>query len=260
MAADHPLLADLLLLHGLLGERGIPCLLAYGALLGAIRDGALIPWDDDLDFLARPEDRDALLALDLAPHGLTVTAVRYPASHLAERPRGLRDFDGGLVRVLRDGRKLADFFLFTPFSDGVARRYDLATEVYWSPHMSFPSFHLDPGDPVRLGGVDFPAPRGAERWLEIVYGRDWRVPRRNRAQGGVAQRNRNIYGHRIVPHLRADLRWCREQGWDPRGASVGRPKWPRAVRGAGPIGPTPRTEDNSRALWWRDVDELVRHF
>lgn len=258
MKPADALFPDLLTLHGLLRERGLWHALAYGTLLGAVRDGDLIPWDDDLDFLARPEDAPALLALALEPHGLSIQAIHYPARALAVRPRGLRRFDAAVLRVLRGKRKVADFFLFTRFNDGVARRYDLNAEVYWSPHSSFPSYFMERTVEVSLRGQPFPAPIHPERWLEIVYGQGWRVPRRSRALGGLSQRGRNIYGHRVAPHVRRDLTWCRKQGWDR--PEPGLPEWPRLVRGAGPIGPTPRTEGNSRALWWRDIDELVRFY
>lgn len=258
MKPADALFEDLLRLRALLVERGIWHCLAYGTLLGAVRDQDLIPWDDDLDLFARPQDAPALLALgpELAP--LRVEAIRYPAQWLAIRPRGLRDFDGALIRVLREKTKIADLFLFTPFADGVARRYDFASEIYWSPHASFPTFFLEKLSTVTLRGLPFPAPAEPEKWLEIVYGQDWGVPRRSRALGGRAQANRNVYGHRVVPHVRKDLAWCRKQGWTPN--PTGLPTWPRLVRGGGPIGPTPRTEDNSRALWWRDIDELVRYY
>lgn len=258
--AAHPLLPTLELVTRALTARGVRYTLAYGTLLGAVRDRALVPWDDDLDLLARPADRAAVLdmAAELASAGLEVVEVRYPATHLALRPRGLRQFDGGLIRALRRGRKVVDIFLFAPFADGVARRYDFENEVYWAPHSSFPTFHLEGTATVELAGREYPAPAAPERWLEIVYGRGWRTPRRNRAQGGASERDRNIYGHRVVPHLRQDLAWCRRRGWRPTGEGL--PVWPRDVRGAGPIGPTERTIDSSRSLWWRDLDELVAHF
>ncbi len=44
-------------------ENGIRYFLAYGSLLGAIRDGGLIPWDYDIDVEIAIDDRDKLLVV-----------------------------------------------------------------------------------------------------------------------------------------------------------------------------------------------------
>lgn len=252
---------SLVALHEILAANGLWHVLAYGTLLGAVRDGDIVPWDKDFDLLARPEDREAILALgpELAKVHMQVSAVRRPATHLALRPRGLQSFDTGCLTVRRSGRKVGDIFFFSVFSDGAMRRYDFGSEVYWSPHMSFPHFFLAEPAFASLRGRPFPAVAHAEAWLASIYGADWTIPRRNRQLGGPTQAHRNIYGHRVAPRLHKDMAWCVRQGWD-RGAYADRPAWPRDVRGAGPLGPMPRTEDNSRSLWWRDLDELLRHF
>ena len=147
-----------------------------------------------------------------------------------------------------------------PSSWSQARRQStIANEVYCSPHMSFPDYFVAASAAASLRGRPFPAIAHAEQWRASVYGSDWQRPRRNRALGGPAQAHRNIYGHRIVPRLPEEIAWCVERGWDRRVYSAC-PPWPRQAQGGGPIGPTPRTEDNSRSLWWRDLDEMVRFF
>jgi hypothetical protein len=261
MSLSDYLFEELSWIDALLERHGIWHTLAYGTLLAAVRDGDLIPWDEDLDMLIEPGDEEALIALrpQFAERGLRLVSARQPTSHLPVCPPGVRTFSPSVVRALRGRKTVCDFFMFSLFDDGIRRRYDFRNEVYWAPHMSFPDYFVAKRATVRLRGRAFPGLRRAEAWLASVYGRDWQTPRRNRALGGLHQAHRNIYGHRVAPRVAKDAAWCVAQGWD-RSRYRDRPAWPRPVQGAGPYGPMPRTRDNSRSLWWRDLRELTRYF
>lgn len=235
--------------------------LAYGSLLGAVRDQDVIPWDHDFDLFVRPGDLEELLELNplLAARELCLATRRLPANRLALNPGKLADFDACSVSVLHQGEKVGDLYMFRPFSDGVLRLYDLASEAYWCPHSSFPAWFLEERSVVTLRGRTYFAPREPEAWLAGTYGDDWRTPYKAVMQGGRARPGVTTHGDRYEPKLHREIAECVARGWN-RARYAREPAWPREVHGAGPRGPTARTQHNSQSLWWRDLTELVEHF
>lgn len=240
-----------------LASAGIWYCLAYGTLLGAVREQQVIAWDTDFDLFIRPFELASILAISSVD--VKFAPVRKQAGDLAMGSATTAWFDPGRLAVLVDGRKMGDLFAPVVFSDGVLRQYDLEREIFWAPHSSFPHFFVQELAPTMLAGRTYPGPRHAGRFLAAVYGADWRTPYRAAHQGGTRRTGTTDHGDLYLPKLHEELRWCRERGWDDA-AYAGCPRWPRAIRGAGPIGPTPETESNSRTLWYRDLDELSAYY
>ena len=261
MSSTRILVTCLERLSSTLTDHGIWHCLAYGTLLGAVRDGDVIPWDDDIDLLVRPDQVDRILGLNplLSRHGIVLHPVTRSGKDLAVNPSQVRSFSPGNLAILVSGDKCGDLYAFNLFSDGVLRRFDLATGVYWCPHSSFPFYFLEHLESATVRGLTYPAPRQAERWLAGVYGDDWRIPYRAPRQGGSPRAGTTSHGDGYHPKLKDELAWCMGNGWEPA-RYRSQLRWPRTISGAGPIGPSQRTQDTSRALWWRDFDELIEHF
>jgi hypothetical protein len=242
-------------------RHGIWYSLAYGTLLGALRDGDVIAWDYDFDLLVKPEEVPRILALagEIAKDGFVFEPTRKPPNFLAVNPAGVTSFSTAAIGVWHRGRKVGDLYSFSLFSDGIMRRWDFDADIYWCPHSSFPAFFVEEMCEVKLRGRPFRAVRCPEQWIAGVYGADWRTPYKAVAQGGNSRSGVTVHGDRYEPKLREEIAWCVERGWDPTRYAHAH-AWPRPIGGAGPKGPTARTRDNSRALWWRDLDELRQYF
>lgn len=245
-------------------ERGIWHTLAYGTLLGALREHDVIAWDYDFDLLVKPEELDRILSPELtatlARDGYRFEPTRKPPNFLAANPAGVTSFSTAAVGIYYQERKIGDLYSFTAFADGVMRRWDFEHDIYWCPHSSFPAYFVEALTEVTLRDRPYPSVRAPEKWIEGVYGVDWRTPYRAVAQGGQGRAGATVHGDRYEPKLAAEIEWALAQGWD-RSRYANGPAWPpQRLGGAGPVGPTARTRDNSRSLWWRDLDELVRFF
>ena len=244
--------------HAALDRHRIWHCITYGTLLGAVRDGDIIEWDHDFDLFARPSDAPAIAAAfdDLAAEGFRLEREQKSAALLAMNTDDVAWFDPMRLVISHRGRTVGDVFLPSLFDDGVCRMYDFGTEIYWTPHSSFPHFFLQELSVAAIGGREYPAVGHPERFLEAIYGADWRTPYRSVVDGGEGKDGVTTHGDRYEPNLHDQIAWAVERGWD-RSVYRGLPAWPRRVGGAGPIGPTARTVGTSRSLWWHDLDELV---
>jgi hypothetical protein len=254
-------LADL---HDVFEDHGIWHALIYGTLLGAVRDGDVIPWDHDFDLLVRPDEVERILALNpqLARRGYSLDVQRHWRARLCMNRDGVPRFSTQALAVYAGQEKIGDLYTFVLFEDGVLRRYDFANHTYWCPHSSFPAWFVEgPLGAATVRGRRYPVPRDAEKLIAGIYGEDWRVPYVAALQGGTIRAGTTVHGDKYEPKLAAEIAWCEAQGWD-RSAYRGRglPRWPQPVTGGGPVGPIARTKGNSRSLWWKDLKELVDYF
>ncbi|MGZ4487739.1 MAG: class I SAM-dependent methyltransferase [Nocardioides sp.] len=142
---------------------GLEAYLNYGALLGAVRDGAMIAHDSDTDvcYLSRAASPAELIA----------------ESYRVERT--LRDLGWNALRMSG-----GDVKLLLPLSDGrqchidvfVAFRVGGTFYQLGNRSGTLPESALTPLSTITLHGHEFPAPADPEAMLAFVYGPGWRVP------------------------------------------------------------------------------------
>lgn len=148
-----------------LEQHGFTTYIVGGSLLGAVRDGGLMPHDDDIDlaFLADSSDpADIALASYRMEHLLKdagYVVVRHSLAHLEIdffSPSGhVEHYVDVFTGFFRDGLYCQPFALRGP---------EVVPE------------DLVPVQRIEIEGVSLPAPANPEAWLSYAYGPDWRIP------------------------------------------------------------------------------------
>ena len=144
--------ANLLLLQQVFDEREIPFGIIYGTLLGAVREGAFIPWDEDVDVFLLDEHRSAFFD---ALHDLRAAGLDLVRS------------DGDLYSLMR-GDDYIDVYVFRRCGNRRMCNEDTVA-----------ARHLENSDWLSFLGSRFRVPSSPESFLRSVYGKDWRTPKRD---------------------------------------------------------------------------------
>lgn len=142
---------NLCLLKSILNTNGIKFQLAFGTLLGAVREHDFIDHDEDIDLAFLDEDRNALL--DILPELMKVgfRVCRYDR----------RD----LLSVIRKGEYI-DFYFYRPWHKG----YRICSG--WVNLEK----HLMHSTQIKFKGMYFSVPKDYEEYLVGEYGSNWHVP------------------------------------------------------------------------------------
>jgi SAM-dependent methyltransferase len=141
---------------------GVPAFAVYGTLLGAVRTGAIIEHDVDVDI--------AYFSERSHPADLTIEALRV-VRHLRELGWTVENPRAARLKVV----------LGEPYCD---RYIDVFVSYYWDGQFNIdswvagtlPRHKLLPLSSVPLEGCSVPAPADPEAVLELTYGAGWRVP------------------------------------------------------------------------------------
>lgn len=142
---------NLTILKRILDKKGLKPLFAYGTLLGAIREKDFITHDEDIDLIAKAEDKQAIFDLlpELMEEGFVV--ARYDRREL--------------FTIIRKGEYI-DFYFFKPYKDNT--RY---CSGVLCPNEFFDNVTLMP-----FKGNEYWVPADYEGFLLFEYGENWRTP------------------------------------------------------------------------------------
>jgi len=140
-------------------QHGVVFFLRQGTCLGAVRDGALIPWDDDLD-----------LGSIIGLHGFSEALIEPVAETLRA--------GGAYVEVAKEGLYTSvKIFKYQIRIDWQAYRVVEGTIAHY-PGVPFPVRLFEELTPVNFIGDQYMVPSPPDDYLTFKYGPDWRTPKR----------------------------------------------------------------------------------
>ena len=142
----------------ILDQLGIDFFLRHGTCLGAVRDQAFIPWDDDLDI-------GSVIGL----HGLTEKKVYETAEAFKENGYNMKVIDSDLhlsVDLKKFGIQM-DWTCYRIIDDS----------IYQWPVIKIPvSLHVNL-KPIKFLGETFMVPNPPEEYFRLKYGPNWMTPK-----------------------------------------------------------------------------------
>lgn len=135
----------------------VPFVIIFGGLLGLIREGRFISYDTDLDvacfneFIRKDHWKLKLIKEDLKKKGFYIVGNDECYLHI--------DF------FIRDGEKI-EIWWFDKIDN----------EWIFGDTVRYPAHYFNNLQEIKLFDITFKIPSEPEKFLEITYGKDWKIP------------------------------------------------------------------------------------
>ncbi|MCA8833514.1 MAG: LicD family protein, partial [Proteobacteria bacterium] len=153
--------------------KGIEHFVFFGTLLGLVRDGDIIPHDDDVDFYVPIEQRAAVIErLKTTDFSIGLNTDGKPEQPLCT-VRAYKFIDGMELDI--------DFYLYqsNPETDCIIERWNISGKPdNKDTHLHIPKSMIFPLKTQRFFDCDIAMPAKGEDLCEFLYGKDWRTPLR----------------------------------------------------------------------------------
>ncbi len=164
----------------ILNEENIPYWIDYGTLLGAVREGDILDYDEDADIGILKQDSDKLLNIswkflekkDLYfyiygyPYEVSINYGRYNNLHV---DIFFWEFERMPFKYMwEDDIKITNRICLN------RKNYQLCDEQKGK---HFPAANLFPLEKIKLGDHEYYCPKEPEKFVEFRYGLDWRIPK-----------------------------------------------------------------------------------
>jgi len=156
---DHHLLLSIMDRLDKLFKGKVPYFLIGGSLMGAVRYGNRMPWDDDIDIGILQEDLEKILSLDYLSVGLKIRKSEH----------GYKVYDASRNRskMLEKTFPFIDIFVYRKDGDVYNLANDKARKTW--PRESFPERMLFPLTTCKYGGMDISCPATPIEFLDQAY-------------------------------------------------------------------------------------------
>ena len=169
--------------------------LAEATLLGAIREKDIIQSDNDFDINVNIDDTDKILELN--------DIIKYDGYHIAklyaETSKENLIWKNKLIwivtlKIYFLNEPIGDIHMYQKFPDGFMRRFDMITNTYFWPPLTYPSWFTDELLYVPVRNIILPVPRDPIILLEYWFGKNWRTPNINQIYLGKVIYGKDYYG------------------------------------------------------------------